>query len=494
MSDTKNTNIDNKINNNKTNKISNSKVNFISLCIELINKLIESKEKINKYYKIQKKNQELTGNTFKIRSYQKWKQKLNLLENNELFLNNEITIHLIKKLEFSSSLEKKIIEIFETKTLKDLNEDLKLIEQLEKECKNSNKNTNQNSKDGDEDIIISSINEHNKLKKDKFNIQDKVTKINTSSIEGIPKQLINLDRPKDECGGAIYDLKLVTGIGPRNAEKFVNDGITLEVLLHDWNQYVEKDKNNSILMINKINKPSNYTDIEWNKYSHEKQHDLKLRLLRNKLENETNYLNKLTHHQLIGIKYFYDILKRIPRDEIKATETFLKRVIKRINPELELTVCGSYRRGKNNSGDIDSLITHPKIKTMEQFNNTELDILGTFVKQLEMMGYLIDHLTEFSKTKYMGLGLYTKKSKIARRIDIRFVPYNSYGAAILYFTGSKNFNTDMRKHAISKGYTLNEYGLYKKNGSEKILTECSNEEDIFKHLNYTYVKPTDRDI
>lgn len=491
MSNTTDNNLDNIINNNND-EITKDKTEFISLSIQLINKLIGSKEKINKYYKFQKKNQELTGNTFKIRNYQKWKQKLSHLDKNELFINNDLNINLIKKLDLSSSLEKKLIEIFETKTLKDLNEDLKLLEKLEKECKNSNQNLNKNSKD--EDIIISSINEHNKLKKDKFNIQDKVTKIDTSSIEGIPKQLINLDRPNDECGGAIYDLKLVTGIGPKNAEKFINDGITLEVLLHDWNQYVEKDKNNSILMINKINKPNNYTDIEWNKYSHEKQHDLKLRLLRNKLENETNYLHKLTHHQLIGIKYFYDILKRIPRDEIKATETFLKRVIKRINPELELTVCGSYRRGKNNSGDIDSLITHPKIKTMEQFNNTELDILGTFVKQLEMMGYLIDHLTEFSKTKYMGLGLYTKKSKIARRIDIRFVPYNSYGAAILYFTGSKNFNTDMRKHAISKGYTLNEYGLYKKNGSEKILMECSNEEDIFKHLNYTYVKPTDRDI
>ena len=226
-------------------------------------------------------------------------------------------------------------------------------------------------------------------------------------------------------------------------------------------------------MINKMPRPTTIDVSRWEEMSEEKRHSYQMEMLKKKLEIKTKYLHKLNHHQLIGIKYFYDILQRIPRKEIEFTDKFLKRVIAKINNELVLTVCGSFRRGKTTSGDIDTLITHPNIKTEKDFNTSKLNILGTFVKQLEILGYLTDHLTDFGGTKYMGIGLYSKKFKIARRIDVRFVPFNSYGAAVLYFTGSKEFNTNMRKHAIKKGYTLNEYGLYKKDGKNKILVECA---------------------
>ncbi|NDB83487.1 MAG: hypothetical protein EB127_12285 [Alphaproteobacteria bacterium] len=77
-----------------------------------------------------------------------------------------------------------------------------------------------------------------------------------------------------------------------------------------------------------------------------------------------------------------------------------------------------------------------------------------------------------------------KKTNTARRIDIRFIPYNSYGAAILYFTGSKNFNTQMRSWALGRGYSLNEYGL--KNTKDNTLIACKTEEEVFKILEYPY--------
>ena len=86
---------------------------------------------------------------------------------------------------------------------------------------------------------------------------------------------------------------------------------------------------------------------------------------------------------------------------------------------------------------------------------------------------------------------------IVRRIDIRFIPYNSYGAAILYFTGSKLFNTQMRTWAIGKGYSLNEYGLKKLKDSknkEDILLPCKTEEEVFRILDYPYKTPEQRDI
>ena len=79
-----------------------------------------------------------------------------------------------------------------------------------------------------------------------------------------------------------------------------------------------------------------------------------------------------------------------------------------------------------------------------------------------------------------------------RRIDIRFIPFDSYGTAVLYFTGSKTFNTQMRTHALGKCYSLNEYGL--KRLSDNMLIPCKTEEEVFKILNYPFKKPEERDI
>jgi DNA polymerase (family 10) len=81
---------------------------------------------------------------------------------------------------------------------------------------------------------------------------------------------------------------------------------------------------------------------------------------------------------------------------------------------------------------------------------------------------------------------------ISRRIDIRFVPYNSYGAALLYFTGSKTFNTTIRQHALGKGYSLSEFGL--KNKKDDSLITFATEEELFKFLNYPYKTPQERNI
>ena len=61
---------------------------------------------------------------------------------------------------------------------------------------------------------------------------------------------------------------------------------------------------------------------------------------------------------------------------------------------------------------------------------------------------------------------------IARRIDFLFTPSDEFAFAILYFTGSKIFNTVMRQYGLNKGYTFNEHGIYqvmenKKKGAQK---------------------------
>ncbi len=209
---------------------------------------------------------------------------------------------------------------------------------------------------------------------------------------------------------------------------------------------------------------------------------------------EDSILTNLTHHQLIGLKYFHDINARIPRAEIEKILVKINKVVSTIDPKLETIVCGSFRRMKKTSGDIDMLVLHPDI--VSATDAEDVSYLQDIVRELSKKNILVDHLTEDGKTKYMGLCQLTKRSK-ARRIDIRFIPYQSKGAAMLYFTGSGEFNKVMRSIALKKGYTINEYGIYKtkKEGKKQVkdkLIPTDNEQEIFDIVQMDYLEPQNR--
>lgn len=180
-------------------------------------------------------------------------------------------------------------------------------------------------------------------------------------------------------------------------------------------------------------------------------------------------LNELTHHQLIGVKYYHDLLKRIDSKIIYDIEQYLKKF------DFKFNICGSYRRKKENSGDIDILILEEK-KTLKDI-----------VKILTEDKFIIDNLTDDGKTKYMGI-CKTPKSH-AMRIDIRLLPKQSYPFALLYFTGSKKTNTYMRNIAIKAGYKLSEYGLFDKKNT---FIPLESESAIFKFLHIPYLSPEKR--
>jgi DNA polymerase/3'-5' exonuclease PolX len=146
-------------------------------------------------------------------------------------------------------------------------------------------------------------------------------------------------------------------------------------------------------------------------------------------------------------------------------------------------VCGSYRREKKTCGDVDFIVTHPKFKTKKELDKY-LEYFQAFLLRLKHEGFLIEFLTGAKvHTKFMGI---FKWNKFIGRIDIRFIPYESYYYALLYFTGSKDFNTNMRLIAISRELKLNEYGLYDKhNKSYKVESE----KEIFDILDMEYIQP-----
>ncbi len=195
----------------------------------------------------------------------------------------------------------------------------------------------------------------------------------------------------------------------------------------------------------------------------------------------------------LGLKYYGVIKTKIPKDEMtKIGKLLLENMIK-VNKKLIGTMCGSYRRLLNTSNDVDFLFAHPQLKTEQDIKNESKNYLRKFINQLYDEEFLLDDLTgKTAKTKYMGFCRLNKNP--VRRIDIRFVAYESYYSALLYFTGSGVFNQKMRKKAISMDYKLNEYGLYKiitdKEGHKKYKPiKISDEEDIFDELEMEYVEP-----
>ena len=67
----------------------------------------------------------------------------------------------------------------------------------------------------------------------------------------------------------------------------------------------------------------------------------------------------LNEKQVVGLKYVKDFETKIPRQEMQDMERLLTVVAAHVSPKLMLTICGSYRRGLPESGDIDVMLTHP---------------------------------------------------------------------------------------------------------------------------------------
>ncbi len=72
-------------------------------------------------------------------------------------------------------------------------------------------------------------------------------------------------------------------------------------------------------------------------------------------------------------------------------------------------------------------------------------------------------------------------------MDLRALPHESYGAAMQYFTGSKEHNIVLRSRALKLGLTLNEYGLFRVENQERVAGET--EEDVYGQLGLDWIPP-----
>jgi DNA ligase (NAD+) len=184
--------------------------------------------------------------------------------------------------------------------------------------------------------------------------------------------------------------------------------------------------------------------------------------------------------QRVGLKYYEDILQRIPRAEIQEYEkAFSLAATKCVGTTFEIV--GSYRRGAAHSGDIDAIITSIDVGAFRQFvdhlirEKVILEVLSRGDCKCLVIARLPGHA-------------------VARRVDFLFSSKEEYAFAILYFTGSKAFNTNMRQKALDMGYSLNEHCISALINGTKVPVSSSfpTEKHIFDFLKMEYVVPSKR--
>lgn len=130
----------------------------------------------------------------------------------------------------------------------------------------------------------------------------------------------------------------------------------------------------------------------------------------------------------------------------------------------DVVVAGSYRRCKETVGDLDILVTAKK----------DANVMGRFVNYDEVEEVVSQGQTRSTVRLRSGLS-----------VDLRVVPQVSYGAALLYFTGSKAHNIAVRKIAVRKKLKINEYGVFK--GDQRIAGKT--EQEVYAKVGLPYIAP-----
>lgn len=204
--------------------------------------------------------------------------------------------------------------------------------------------------------------------------------------------------------------------------------------------------------------------------------------LRNTVKKTPKILND---KQKIGLKYYEDLLERIPREEMLEHEDILQNRLPHLMEDYTCELVGSFRRQAETSGDIDVLVRVPRDTSKEEAAHR----LSEYVKILHDFGY-IEEILALGDMKCMAIcRMYGGK---ARRLDILMTPDSEYATALLYFTGSDKFNVAFRQHALNRGYTLNEHALKPVISSKPTPPYMANENDIFRFLGLRYIEPSHR--
>ena len=175
---------------------------------------------------------------------------------------------------------------------------------------------------------------------------------------------------------------------------------------------------------------------------------------------------------LKAIAGYRRISGRFLLDEADRTAEKLTEHLAHIKGIEKITPAGSLRRGRETVGDLDMLITGPCCVDDGQ----RADLIEEIVRFPGIMEVLAkgDNKVSF-------------KLRSGMQVDVRTLPPESYGAAMQYFTGSKNHNVTLRQRALKMGLTLNEYGLSRLEDNARVAG--TTEDEIYGTLKLDWIPP-----
>ena len=173
---------------------------------------------------------------------------------------------------------------------------------------------------------------------------------------------------------------------------------------------------------------------------------------------------KLEQKILKGIEFKKEGGGRFGIGEVLPLAREIKERLLKVKGAEAVELAGSLRRWQETIGDLDILVISEEPKKITDY----------FAKMPE-----VTHVYAHGDTKVLV------RLKMGIDADLRVVPKESFGAALQYFTGSKEHNVEVRKLAIKKGYKLNEYGLFR--GKKNIAART--EEEIYEKLGMPQVPP-----
>ena len=172
--------------------------------------------------------------------------------------------------------------------------------------------------------------------------------------------------------------------------------------------------------------------------------------------------------------------ERCRLDEAVAVAEPMLAFLREQSGVVRCELAGSLRRAGETIGDVDFLCSAEK-----QNSGAVLDAFVGHASVVEVLGR--------GETKS------SVRTESGRQLDLRVVSPDEFGAALLYFTGSKNHNIVLRQRARERGMTLNEYGLFRLDPGEKnevnvethpdLLVASRAEEEIYDALDLHYIPP-----
>lgn len=175
---------------------------------------------------------------------------------------------------------------------------------------------------------------------------------------------------------------------------------------------------------------------------------------------------------LKAIESYRQITGRFHLDAADAIAQKMSELLKGLPGVEKITAAGSLRRGRETVGDLGLLITGKCCTNEAQRSKVQAAIL-------EFPG--------ISEVLAKGENKVSFKLRSGMQVDVRLLPPESFGAALQYFTGSKNHNVTLRQRALRMGYTLSEYGLARVEDNKRVAGKT--EEEIYKKLGLAFIPP-----